>query len=54
MVRLFYPPVVGVRRKREISARFLSQDERVRIMDLRRAGEGVRAIAASWAAIPRR
>jgi IS30 family transposase len=37
--------VVGVRGKREISARFLSEDERVRIADLRRAGEGVRAIA---------
>jgi IS30 family transposase len=37
--------VVGVARKREISARFLSQDERVRIADLHRAGEGVRAIA---------
>jgi hypothetical protein len=43
--RLHYAPVVGVRRKREISARFLSEDERVRIADLRRAGEGVRAIA---------
>jgi IS30 family transposase len=42
---LHYPPVVGVKRKREISARFLSEDERVRIADLRRAGEGVRAIA---------
>ena len=37
--------MVGVARKREISARFLSEDERVRIADLRRAGEGVRAIA---------
>jgi IS30 family transposase len=44
-LRLHYPPVVGVGRKREISARFLSEDERVRIADLRRAGEGVRAIA---------
>jgi transposase, IS30 family len=43
--RLHYAPVVGVRRMREISARFLSEDERVRIADLRRAGEGVRAIA---------
>jgi IS30 family transposase len=42
--RLHYAPVVGVARK-EISARFLSEDERVRIADLRRAGEGVRAIA---------
>src|SRR4051794_23384769 len=43
--RLHYAPVVGGARKREISARFLSEDERVRIADLRRAGEGVRAIA---------
>jgi IS30 family transposase len=43
--RLHYAPVVGVARKRAISARFLSEDERVRIADLRRAGEGVRAIA---------
>jgi transposase, IS30 family len=43
--RLHYAPVVGVGCKREISARFLSEDERVRIADLRRAGEGVRAIA---------
>jgi IS30 family transposase len=43
--RLHYAPVVGVNRKREISARFLSEVERIRIADLRRAGEGVRAIA---------
>jgi IS30 family transposase len=43
--RLHYPAVVGVQRRREISARFLSEDERVRIADLRRAGAGVRAIA---------
>ena len=43
--RLHYAPVVGGSRKQEISARFLSEDERVRIADLRRAGEGVRAIA---------
>jgi transposase, IS30 family len=43
--RLHYAPVVGGARKREISARFLSEDERVRIADLRRAGDGVRAIA---------
>jgi transposase, IS30 family len=42
---LHYAPVVGVARKREISARFLSEDERIQIADLRRAGEGVRAIA---------
>ena len=43
--RLRYAPVVGVKRTREISARFLSEDERVRIADPRRAGEGVRGIA---------
>jgi IS30 family transposase len=43
--RLHYAPVVGVKRKPEISARFLSEEERIRIADLRRAGEGVRAIA---------
>jgi IS30 family transposase len=43
--RLHYPAAVGGRRRREISARFLSEDERVRIADLRRAGAGVRAIA---------
>jgi transposase len=42
--RLHYPPVINVR-KREISARYLSEDERVRIADLRRAGHGVRDIA---------
>jgi IS30 family transposase len=42
---LHYAPVVGGARKREISARFLSEDERVRIADLRRGGGGVRAIA---------
>ena len=31
--------------RREISPRYLSEDERVRIADLRRAGAGVRAIA---------
>jgi transposase, IS30 family len=43
--RLHYPPVVAVVQKREISSRFLSEDERVLIADRRRAGEGVRAIA---------
>ena len=41
---MHYLPVVGAR-KREISPRFLSEDERVRVADLRRAGLGVRAIA---------
>ena len=43
--RLHYPPVIGAR-KREISPRYLSEDERVRIADLLRAGLGVRGIAA--------
>jgi IS30 family transposase len=43
--RLHYPPVVAVVRKREISSRFLSEDERVLIADRRRAGVTVRAIA---------
>jgi transposase, IS30 family len=42
--RLHYPPVISAR-KREVSPRFLSEDERVRIADLRQAGLGVRAIA---------
>ena len=42
--RVHYPPVIGAR-KAEISPRYLSEDERVRIADLRRAGLGVRAIA---------
>ena len=40
-----YPPVINVG-KREISSRYLSEDERVRIGDLDRAGHGVREIAA--------
>ncbi len=42
--RLHYPPVINAR-KREISERYLPEDERVRIADLRRAGLGVRVIA---------
>lgn len=42
-----YPPVVnGPSQGGTISARYLSEDERVRIADLRRAGHTVRAIAA--------
>ena len=43
-----YAPVVAAgagRRVREISDRYLSEQERVRIADLRQAGHGVRAIA---------
>ncbi len=44
---LHYAPVVGTGAgRREISPRYLSEDERARIADLRRAGAGVRAIAA--------
>src|SRR5215211_4046720 len=42
--RLHYPPVISTR-KREISPRYLSEEERIRVADLRRAGLGVRAIA---------
>jgi len=42
--KLHYPPVSSAR-KQVISERYLSEDERVRIADLRRAGLGVRAIA---------
>jgi transposase, IS30 family len=42
--RLHYPPVTGSRTA-EISARFLSEDERVAIADLRGDGTGVRVIA---------
>ena len=46
--KLHYAPVVAAgagRRVREISDRYLSEQERVRIADLRQAGHGVRAIA---------
>lgn len=43
--RLHCPPVVTTR-KREISPRYLSEEERVRMADLRRDGLAVRAIAA--------
>jgi IS30 family transposase len=43
--RLHYPPVIQTR-KVEISPRYLSEDERVRIADLHRAGHTVRSIAA--------
>ncbi len=45
--KLHYPPVVtrGKAAGREISDRYLSEDERVRIADLRKAGATVRAIA---------
>jgi IS30 family transposase len=49
--RLHYPPVIGTG-KAEISPRFLSEDERVRIADLRRGGLGVRAIAGQLGRSP--
>jgi IS30 family transposase len=49
--RLHYPPVISAR-KREISARYLSEDERLRIGDLRRAGAGIRVIAAELGRSP--
>jgi len=49
--RLHYPPVI-ITRKREIAPRFLSEDERVVIADLRRRGHGVRAIASATGRSP--
>lgn len=43
--RRYYPPIVEVRAS-VISARFLSEDERVQIADLRKTGAGVRQIAS--------
>src|SRR5512144_1846981 len=44
--RLHYPPVIDMR-KREISARYLSEEERIVIADLWRRGRTVRAIAVA-------
>ena len=49
--RVHYPPVIGAR-KAAVSPRYLSEDERVRIADLRRAGLGVRAIAGQLGRSP--
>ncbi len=49
--KLHYPPVISAR-KREISSRYLSEDERVRIADLRRQKLGVRAIAEALGRSP--
>jgi IS30 family transposase len=43
--KLHYPAVISTR-TREVSSRYVSEDERVRIADLHRQGRGVRAIAA--------
>jgi transposase, IS30 family len=53
--KLHYAPVVAEgagRRVREISDRYLSEQERVRIADLRQAGGGVRAIAVQTGRSP--
>lgn len=50
-VRLHYPPVINAA-KREISDRYLSEEERIRIADLRRAGLGVRTIATELGRSP--
>lgn len=44
--RRYYPPIVEVRES-VISARFLSEDERVQIADLRKTGAGIRQIATA-------
>jgi transposase, IS30 family len=49
--RLHYRPVINTR-KAEISARYLSEEERVRIADLLRRGHAVRAIAAELGRSP--
>lgn len=49
--QLHYPPVINTR-KRELSPRYLSEDERVRIGDLRQAGQGIQEIAAELGRSP--
>jgi IS30 family transposase len=49
--RLHYPPVITTR-KTQISQRYLSEDERVRIADLHRAGHTVRSIATELGRSP--
>ncbi len=51
--RLHYPPVITTRKK-QISERYLSEDERVRIADLHRAGHTVRSVATELAVALRR
>jgi IS30 family transposase len=48
---LHYPPVIGAL-ERDISARYLSEDERVAIADLHRRGQTVRGIAAELGRSP--
>ena len=42
---LHYPPVISANRRTPISTRYLSEDERMTISDLRRAGATLRTIA---------
>ncbi|MGH8960704.1 MAG: IS30 family transposase [Jatrophihabitantaceae bacterium] len=49
--RLHYPPVI-TSRKTHISERYLSEDERVRIADLHRAGHTVRSMATELGRSP--
>lgn len=51
--RLHSPPVI-TRRKAEISERYLSENERVRIADLHRAGHSVRSVASELGRTRRR
>jgi len=49
---LHYPPVINTNRTTPISVRYLSEDERIAISDLRRTGATVRAIAAELGRSP--
>ncbi len=49
---LHYPPVVTTNRPTSISARYLSEDERIQISDLRQTGATVRVIAAELGRSP--
>jgi IS30 family transposase len=49
--RLHYPPVINSP-VREISSRFLAEDERLAVAELHRRGHGVRAIAAATGRSP--
>lgn len=49
---LHYPPVITTNRTTPISARYLSEDERIAISDLRRTGKTVRAIGAELSRDP--
>jgi transposase, IS30 family len=47
-----YAPIVQVRHEAPISPRFLSEDERVRIADLRKAGRTIREVATTLGRSP--